>query len=366
MKQVFVLLNIFITFLGLGFLGYEVGMLSAIHDWTWIHIPVLMSYFVVSFFLHIVIHEAGHLVAGLLSGYSFSMFKFLSFIWVKESGKITLKKQRVPGMLGQCLMMPPEKITTPPYALYHLGGIIANLIAAAGGYLMWMMAYPPLLKIGFLTFTVVGIILAMMNLIPVEPNDGMHLWKASKSIEYQIQFNQLLQIHAGMIKGKTGQELQELLYFVGKEPLTDGNNVTMLSLKALKHTEKFEFDQAEMILRPLWDQFDQLLDLHKFEVLKEYLFVLLLSHPDDDAVAEIVNNKWYKKRDKIKQADTKRVLATYAFIKENDFEKAIRLLDEAESYIKKAPTLTDQKIERELNNYLRKKIKEESSDSVTD
>ncbi|MFO8070116.1 MAG: M50 family metallopeptidase [Alkalibacterium sp.] len=356
MKQVFLILNIFITFLGLGFLGYEVGMLSAIHDWTWIHIPVFMSYFVVSFFLHIVIHEAGHLVAGLLSGYSFSMFKLLSFIWVKESGKITLKKQPVPGMLGQCLMMPPEKIASPPYALYHLGGIIANLIAAAGGYLMWMMPFPPLVKVGFLTFTVVGIVLAMMNLIPVGPNDGMHLWKASRNIEYQIQFNQLLQIHAGMIKGKTARELQGLLYFVGKEPLTDGNNTTMLSLKALKDIEEFKFDQAEMTLRPLWDQFDQVLELQKFEVLKEYLFVLLLSHPDDKAVAEIVNNKWFKKQENVKQADTKRVLATYAFVKENDYEKAVRLLDEAESYIKKAPTLTDQKIERKLNDYLRREL----------
>ena len=359
MKKVFLVLNFFTTFLGLGFLGYEVGMLSAIYDWTWMHIPVFVSYVVGSFFLHIVIHEGGHLVAGLLSGYSFSMFKLFNFILVKDSDKFYLRKQNTPGMLGQCLMIPPKDLASPPYVLYHLGGIIANLIAAAGGYLMWMMPLSPLVKIGFLTFTVVGIVLAMMNLIPVEPNDGMNLWKASKSIEYQNQFNQLLQIHAGMINGKTGQELHGSLYFVGEEPLTDGNNATMLSLKALTYIEEFKFDQAEMTLRPLWDEFDQVLNLHKSDVLKEYLFVLLLSDPDNEAVVEIVNNKWFKQQENNKQADTKRVLAAYAFIKENNFEKAIKLLDEAEHYIVKAPTLTDQNIERKLNNYLREKIKEE-------
>lgn len=358
MKKLILFIHFLLVFVGLGFLGYEVGRLSAAHDLSWIYIPIFVVYFIVSFFLHIVIHEAGHLVAGLFSGYSFSMFKLFNIIVVKESGKISFKKQNTPGMLGQCLMIPPENVSSPPYVLYHLGGIIANLTAAAGGYLIWRIPLPPLVEVGLLTFIVIGFLLAMMNLIPMGPNDGMNLWKSSKNIEYQIQFNRILQIHASMSKGSTGKELQKLLYFVGNEPLTDGNNATMLSLKALKYTEDYNFEQAEVTLRPLWHQFDQLLDLHKFDVLKEYLFVLLLSHPEHEAVEEIVSNKWFKKGSKIKQADTLRVLVAYAFIKERDSEKAVGYLDEAERYIEKAPTLTDQRYERQMNDYLRKRIRE--------
>lgn len=359
MKRFFVWIHFLIMFSGFLFLGFETGRLSAIHGWAWYHIPLFISYFVVSFFLQVIVHEGGHLVAGLLSGYSFSMFKLLSFIWVKESGKVTVKKQHAPGLLGQCLMVPPKDISSPPYALYHLGGIIANLTAAALAYVVWMLPVPALVRLGFLNFAVTGGILAVINLIPLGANDGMNLWKSSRSMEHRIQMNQLLQIHAGLSKGETGQELQGLVYFVAEEPLTEGNNATMQSVQALKYTENLEFDQAERTLRPLWEQFDHLLDVHKIEVLKEYLFVLLLSKPDDPAVDEIVSNKWFKKYTGIKQADTKRVLAAYALIKERDLEKASRLLDEAEKYIDKAPTLTDQNNEKKLANYLREKVDKE-------
>ena len=359
MKRFFLSLHVLFMFSGFLFIGFETGRLSAIHGWTWYHVPLFISYFVFSFFLQIIVHETGHLVAGLISGYSFSMFKLLSFIWVKESGKVTVKKQHAPGLLGQCLMVPPKDIASPPYALYHLGGILANLTAAALAFVVWTLPVSPLVRLGFLNFAVTGAVLAVINLIPVGANDGMNLLKSIKSMEHRIQMNQLLQIHAGLSQGKTGQELQGLVYFVADEPLTEGNNATMQSVQALKHTENLDFDQAEQTLRPLWEQFDHLLDVHKIEVLKEYLFVLLLSKPDDDAVDEIVNNKWFKKYAGIKQADTKRVLAAHALIKEKDLEKASKLLDEAEKLIDRAPTLTDQNNEKRLVDHLRNKINEQ-------
>ena len=39
-------------------------------------------------FLQTVIHEAGHLVFGLLSGYQYCSFRIGSFMWIKQDGKI--------------------------------------------------------------------------------------------------------------------------------------------------------------------------------------------------------------------------------------------------------------------------------------
>ena len=36
--------------------------------------------------LQIVVHEGGHLVFGLLSGYRFSSFRVASFMWIKQEG----------------------------------------------------------------------------------------------------------------------------------------------------------------------------------------------------------------------------------------------------------------------------------------
>ena len=58
-------------------------------------------------FLHSVVHETGHLVFGLLTGYKFVSFRIGSIMLIKESGKLRLKLYNIVGTGGQCLMMPP-------------------------------------------------------------------------------------------------------------------------------------------------------------------------------------------------------------------------------------------------------------------
>ena len=62
----------------------------------------------VALFFHIIIHEAGHLVFGLMTGYKFCSFRVASFMWLKENGKLKLKRLSVAGTGGQCLMSPPD------------------------------------------------------------------------------------------------------------------------------------------------------------------------------------------------------------------------------------------------------------------
>ena len=96
----------------------------------------ILSFFVLiltlyaALFVQIIIHEAGHLVFGLLSGYKFSSFRVMSFMWVKEGGRIKFRRLTIAGTGGQCLMSPPElsdgKI---PVVLYNFGGSLMNIIA---------------------------------------------------------------------------------------------------------------------------------------------------------------------------------------------------------------------------------------------
>ena len=41
---------------------------------------------ILSFYLHIILHEGGHLVAGLASGYKFVSFRIGSVLWIKIQG----------------------------------------------------------------------------------------------------------------------------------------------------------------------------------------------------------------------------------------------------------------------------------------
>ena len=82
-----------------------------------------------SLYVSIIIHEGGHLVFGLLSGYGFSSFRIGNFMWIKQDGKIKLRRLSLAGTGGQCLMTPPEeKNGKIPVVLYNLGGVIANIL----------------------------------------------------------------------------------------------------------------------------------------------------------------------------------------------------------------------------------------------
>ena len=62
----------------------------------------------IGIFLQLTIHEAGHLVFGLRSGYQFSSFRIGSFMWLKENDRSVLRKLSLAGTGGQCLMVPPQ------------------------------------------------------------------------------------------------------------------------------------------------------------------------------------------------------------------------------------------------------------------
>ena len=93
---------------------------------------MLFSMFVLlmAYFIQAVIHEFGHLVFGLLTGYKFISFRIGSFMFIKKEGKLRVKLYKIVGTGGQCLMMPPPWNEKLPTALYNFGGCILNFISA--------------------------------------------------------------------------------------------------------------------------------------------------------------------------------------------------------------------------------------------
>ena len=97
---------------------------------------------IVVFLLHIIIHEAGHFVFGLLSGYRFSSFRIGNIMFIKKNGKLQVKKFSVMGTGGQCLMVPPEcSWEQLPYRLYNLGGPLMNILFSVAGGLWYTHLY---------------------------------------------------------------------------------------------------------------------------------------------------------------------------------------------------------------------------------
>ena len=134
--------------------------------------------------LQIAIHEAGHLVFGLLTGYRFCSYRFFSLMWIKQDGKLQFRRMSLAGTGGQCLMAPPDWREDCPYMLYNLGGVLMNLISAALFWLLSLLA-PPVVKVFLFFGAIIGLAFALMNGLPLRigpvDNDGRNILSIRKS-----------------------------------------------------------------------------------------------------------------------------------------------------------------------------------------
>ena len=77
--------------------------------------------FVTAATLQIVIHEGGHLVGGLLSGYRFVSFRIFNIALIRHKGRFALRRYSIAGTGGQCLLLPPDgNAGDIPLMLYNL------------------------------------------------------------------------------------------------------------------------------------------------------------------------------------------------------------------------------------------------------
>lgn len=167
----------------------------------------------IAYYLQIFIHELGHLVFGLLTGYGFSSFRFFSFMLVKINGKFKSKRLTLVGTAGQCLMTPPEPLNGKyPYKLYGLGGVIINLVVAFISIVLYIIFYGNVfLSEFFLGLAAWGLYMAITNGIPMNSgfiyNDGGNVAAMSKSEDarramwIELKINEL---------GKDGVSLKDM------------------------------------------------------------------------------------------------------------------------------------------------------------
>ena len=134
-----------------------------------------------SIFLQVLLHEGGHLVCGLATDYRFVSFRIFN-------------------------LTPPERpLEDIPTTLYNLGGVLANLLTAILAFLplLTVDGLPYLLKFFLLMLSLIGILLAGMNGIPMKMGgigndaDNMCLLlkdsKSKQALVTQLRINALVQ-----------------------------------------------------------------------------------------------------------------------------------------------------------------------------
>ena len=309
-------------------------------------------------FIQIVLHELGHLVCGLISGYKFYSFRILSFCFVKTDGKIKLKKLTIPGTAGQCLMLPPPiNNGDRPYKLYNYGGVIFNiafsLIFLAVALLFNSDVFVYAL---FGIFAVNGIILAINNGVPATvgfvQNDAKNVIDAGASKEAVDSFFFQLEIAHAQANGSRLSDLPDEYFTMPNDSDIDNPIVaTKAYVICEREIEKGNFYNAHVLIRELLAKAPSILPLYKALLQLELIYLDTIHNwaSDENVLARYKEQAQIVKALK-KSPSVQRIAYTVALLIEKDKAKANAHLVAFEKQAKKYPYQQEIDGERKLIN----------------
>ena len=249
---------------------------------------VLLGLFLVVY-AQTIIHEAGHLLAGWLSGYRFISFRIHSRILVRENGRLKWKRYRLAGTGGQCLMMPPEwQDGKFPCVFYNLGGAAANLAVAAVCFLFSWLCRPAGIPWLFWTgAVVVGIGFAILNGVPMYAggivNDGMNALYCFRDRQSRYGFWLTLRANGAESAGTRVGKLPEEWFALPKDLDYSSPLITGIALLAMAYWhDRLDLDRASQVCGFILGYGEDLLPLYRNELRCEELFyAVMLDCPEE-------------------------------------------------------------------------------------
>ena len=317
-----------------------------------------------SMLIHITLHEAGHMVFGLMTGYKFVSFRIGSFVLQRtQEGKYTFGHSPLPGAAGQCLMSPPElKNGKIPFALYNLGGVIMNglvsLIALAAATACEAPAAAALLKICAL----VGLILGAMNGIPLRlgaaDNDGYNILSMKRSGEAVRSLWVQLKIAEQNAWGVRLKDMPEEWFTM--PPRTEMKNSLCAALAVFhcsRLMDELKFGEARTAMKNVFRMKHGMVGLHAASMKIDMVCCALMLGEEKEAAGLMKNNQVRKIMKAMKtNIGVIRTEYAMALLAEGDTDRAEKLLSQFERAAKTWPSAADVEGEREIIACIQKKF----------
>lgn len=321
-----------------------------------IPVGVLLIGMYIGIFLQLTIHEAGHLVFGLKSGYQFSSFRIGSFMWLKENDKIVSRKLSLAGTGGQCLMVPPQmqdgKI---PVILYNLGGCIMNLIASMV-FLVVYLLIPESTVISLFCFMMVliGVAIALMNGIPLclgtVDNDGYNALSLGKNPDAMRAFWLQLKVNEQIAKGIRLKDMPDE-WFVA--PTDEAMQNSMVATQGVFATNRLmdqqRFEEADQMIAHLLKIDSGIVGLHRSLMICDRVYCELIRGNRKESLDEMLTKEQLKFMKAMKKfPSVVRTEYAYALLALKDTTKANTARELFEKVAKTYPYPSDVQSEREL------------------
>lgn len=317
---------------------------------------IMLVLLYLSWFLHIVIHEAGHLICGLLTGYSFSSFRIGSIMLLKENGKLVTKRLKIAGTGGQCLMAPPEMVNgTFPVALYNLGGPVFNLVVS--------LAFVPVLlgspKGGYLALfsfmmVGVGIVCGISNGIPLRTksvdNDGYNAISLRKNKDAMRAFWIQMKVNEQLRYGVRTKDMPDEWFQVPSDEAMKNSMVATIGVYAASRLiDQHRFNEAEALIVHILEIQTGIVAIHRNLLLCDLIYLELIGQNRSDRIDELYNKDLQKFIKSMKGFPSIiRMKYAYYLLAADDPDMAARLKSSFEKVAATYPYPNDINTEREL------------------
>lgn len=307
-------------------------------------------------YAQILIHEAGHLVAGLLSGYKFSSFRVGSLMWLRAGDGIKLRRLSLSGTGGQCLMSPPDMSGGKmPFVLYNLGGVLMNLVSVLVCALLFLLFDGvPFLSLFLLMMCIIGLGFALINGIPMSSsavsNDGRNALELGRSPEALRSLWVQMKVSEENVKGTRLRDMPEAWFYIpDDEAMKNGMIAAMAVFYENRLMDRHEFAPAQELADRLLNSGAGLAGIHRSLLVCDRIYCELIGG-GDRALIERLHGKELQKfmKQMGKFPSVIRTQHAYALLFERDEKKAERLRKHFEKVAKSYPYPADLESEREL------------------
>ncbi|MBE5962320.1 MAG: hypothetical protein E7256_13225 [Lachnospiraceae bacterium] len=339
--------------------GMKVGSDSSSPEWSsMVFQGCSLFVFLLGLFIQVVIHEGGHLVFGLMTGYEFLSFRIGSLMVVKKDGKIFWKRYSIQGTGGQCVMRPPVRAEDGefPYMLYNMGGVIFNFVSATVLGVIGGMAHESIGGQICLIFAAAGVLTGIMNGIPMRMginNDGMNAKMMKKDKVAKDAFYAQLDVNAKCSDGGRIKDMGEDFYKLSED--VDLSELLVGYQKLLAYdfyAECYDFNKANACIEELEAAKDGMADYLKNAVRVERLFLLILA----DAPKELITFYYESLKDSAFKAKhdlaAKRVLFAYELLVNKNENAAERVKKEFDKLVLKFPVEGEAMLHQDLVQFV--------------
>lgn len=294
---------------------------------------------VVSFAISVPLHEAGHLLCGLLTGYRFVSFRIFNFTFIRTDGRLKVKRYAVAGTAGQCLLLPPDKsLEQIPTGWYNLGGVLANMLAVAVMIPLLFVDLHPLAVVAVVIFIIVNVFMLLLNGVPMciggIGNDGYNMLLLRRSSVSKQGFVSQLRSNAMIQAGVRPKDMPRE-WFVTEGEIDYGNalEASLIVMQASILVDEGKNGEALAAFEALYAHRDSLIQLYVNEIKCELVYLMLLEGRKEDAAA-LLDKELRKYIDQYRKvmSSKQRVLCAEALLLNNDREGATAIYDSLDSH----------------------------------